>query len=140
MSPTNHKKIVSNTTIQALIQTQQNWSVFLRLCVTHFKCWFLVKFSDLTTRPNKSWTAREIFFIWMRGNDIFFPIKQENNGKIIFRWAVLKRLINQGKSFICAEIKKYQDCLIRCVIISGLLSRDKPKSLLVFKIVQKFSW
>ena len=36
--------------------------------------------------PHKSCPGGEIFRIWTRGNNIFFPVKRENNGKTIFIW------------------------------------------------------
>ena len=35
---------------------------------------------------NKSRPGGEIFCMWTRGNNIFFPVKRENNGKTIFIW------------------------------------------------------
>ena len=72
------------------VQIQQNWAIFLQVYVTHFEYWLLSKFSHLTARQNKSRPGGEIFRIWTRGNNIFFPVKRENNGKTIFIWIAPK--------------------------------------------------
>ena len=68
------------------IQIQQNWAIFLQVYVTHFEYWLLSKFSHLTARQNKSRLGEEKFRIWTWGNNIFFPVKQENNGKTLLIW------------------------------------------------------
>ena len=71
------------------VQIQQNWAISLQVYATHFEYWLPSKFSHLTTRENKSRPGKEIFRTWMRGNKTFFPIKRENNGKIVFIWPTL---------------------------------------------------
>ena len=60
--------------------------MFLQVCVTHFEYWLHVKFSLLAARPNKFHPGGEIFCMWMRGNNIFFPVERENNRKTILIW------------------------------------------------------
>ena len=68
------------------LQIQQNRTIFLQVYVTHFEYLLLQKFSLLTARQNKSRPGGEIFRIWTRGNNIFFPVKREKNWKTIFIW------------------------------------------------------
>ena len=77
-------------------QIQQRWSMFLQVCDTHFKHWFAAIFSRLTVRQNKSRPAGEIFRICTWRNDIFFPVKRENNGKTIF---ISTTALKTSKSF-----------------------------------------
>ena len=42
---------------------------------------FMQNVSHLTARQNKSRPAGKVLRIWMRGNNIFFPVKQQRNGK-----------------------------------------------------------
>ena len=81
---------------------------FLQVYVTHFEYWLLSKFSHLTARQNKSRPRREIFRIWTRGNNIFFPVKRENNGKTIFIWIAPKKTrANFVTMYFVAKIKSH---------------------------------
>ena len=85
------------------VQIQQNWAIFLQVYVTHFEYWLLSKFSHLTARQNKYRSSGEIFRIWTRGNNIFFPVKRENNGKTIFIW---KSFLRKNGQYSCIPTLK----------------------------------
>ena len=94
---------------------QHNWVIFLQVYVTHFEYWLLSKFSNLAACQNQSRAGGEIFRIWTWGNNIFFPVKRESNGKTISLWtapktafAIVYQEINVKEysfSFILEEIK-----------------------------------
>ena len=85
-TPTKHKMRIKPW----YFRIKQNWTIFLQVYFTHFECWLLSKCSHLTACQNKSRPGRGIFRRWTRGNNIFFPVKRENNGKTIFIWTAPK--------------------------------------------------
>ena len=91
---------------------------FFKFVSPIFNIGFLQKFSLLTARSNRSCPGGEIFRIWTRGNNIFFPVKWENNRKTIFIWTALyKRKSNYE------IIKNTEMSYLQNLLVLSLLSR-----------------
>ena len=50
------------------VQIQENWAIFLQVCVLHFEYWFSANFFGLIACQNKICADRDIFCIWTHGN------------------------------------------------------------------------